>query len=118
MTEKNFHLRIKIWLEDEKGAIVFGRGRMRLLEMIESTGSLLRAAEEMKMSYRSAWGRLKSTEQLLGHPVIEQLPGQGRRGGSRLTPLGKGLLDKYRRLSEELERAGRQVFDEVSLVED
>lgn len=118
MTEKHFHLRIKFWLDDDEGAIVFGHGRMRLLEAIERTGSLLRAAEEMKMSYRSAWGRLKITEQRLGQPVIEHLPGQGRRGGSRLTPAGKSLLDKYRLLSEELEGTARRVFDKVSLVED
>jgi len=112
------HTRIKVWITDEQGQVVFGGGRMRLLDAIHRTGSILKAADELGMSYRSAWGRLKATEQRLGEPLIEKIPGAGRRGGSRLTPRGEELLSKYHRLIAALHGASDQTFDKIFLVDE
>lgn len=42
--------RSKVWLEDEEGNLVFGSGRLRILQAVRDTGSLYAAARELKMS--------------------------------------------------------------------
>lgn len=118
MGEIKLHARIKVWITDEDGQVIFGTGRMRLLDAIHRTGSILKASEELSMSYRSAWGRLKATEQRLGEPVIEKVPGAGRRGGSRLTARGKELLAKYHRLIDMLHESSEETFDQIFLVDE
>ena len=54
-------VRVHIWLETVDG-VAFGMGRLLLLDAIEETGSLKAAAEQLGMSYRAAWGKIKSTE--------------------------------------------------------
>ena len=74
----------------------FGMGRLQLLERIETCGSLKAAAEELGMSYRAAWGRLKASEERLGFPLLEN-SGQGRRAAS-LTVQARELLEWFERL--------------------
>ncbi len=50
---KNIHLKSNVWLEDRKGRIIFGLGRMRIQTAIEKCGSLNAAAKTLKMSYRA-----------------------------------------------------------------
>jgi len=74
----------------------------RLLRFIQEKGSLAMAAKELGLSYRSAWGRIRRLEKLLGFKLIEARPG-GRGGGSTsLTPRAKALLAHYRRARKHL----------------
>lgn len=59
-----------------------------LLEALDRTGSLQGVAEELGVSYRSAWGQLAALEHALGRPAAVKTKGHG----SVLTPLGAGLL--------------------------
>ncbi|WP_342153520.1 substrate-binding domain-containing protein [Methylorubrum sp. SB2] len=61
---------------------------MALLEALDRTGSLQGVAEELGVSYRSAWGQLAALEHALGRPAAVKTKGHG----SALTPLGAGLL--------------------------
>lgn len=92
-------VRLNLWLETEEG-MLFGLGRAQLLEQIEKQGSLNKAAKELGMSYRAAWGRLKNTEDVLGEALV--LKTRGRKGGS-LTPLGERILADYRQWAQEVE---------------
>ena len=77
--------KLKVWVtfgEDLK----FGDGRARLLELIEQRGSLRRAAGELAMSYRNAWGYLRDLERGAGFKFVERVPGGGPQGGMRLPP--------------------------------
>ncbi|MDR2504050.1 MAG: LysR family transcriptional regulator [Deltaproteobacteria bacterium] len=93
-------MRINLWLEAE-GGILLGRGRHTLLEKIDALGSLKQAAQELGMSYRAAWGKLKQTEEALGAPLIEKHG--SNRSGYRLTPLGREMLRHYREWLNEVE---------------
>jgi len=96
-------VRVRCHLEAEDGLPLVGRGRARLLELVESTGSLAEAARAMGMSYRNAWGVLREVSSAAGGPVVVSRRG-GRTGGStRLSPLGRGLLEEYRRAASVLE---------------
>jgi len=88
----------KIWLEKD-GQIVFGEGREEILKAVDEYGSLYSAARRLKMSYRSAWGKIKKAEERLGLKLVET-PTGGR--GLRLTAEGKRLLDEFHRLEADV----------------
>lgn len=100
MTEKKktFFIRSKVWIEDEGGKVVFGLGRLRMLEAIGRHGSIQAAAKELKMSYRAVWGRIKATEERLGAPLLVKSIGGASGGGSQLTPLALRLVEQFRQL--------------------
>lgn len=69
---RNYHIRSKIWIEDDTGNVIFGLGRLRMLMAIDRCGSLNAAAKELKMSYRGLWGKIKATEEGLGASLLHR----------------------------------------------
>jgi len=59
-----------------------------LLEQIRLLGSIAAAAEQVGLSYRHAWGRMRTMETLLGGALISKSRGRG----SVLSGLGEKLL--------------------------
>lgn len=94
-------LRLHLWLETDEG-VFFGTGRALLLVKIEEYGSLKRAAEDLGMSYRAAWGKIRATEEVLGVKLIAQ--NGCKKGGQHLTKHGLLLKEKYLLWFEEVER--------------
>lgn len=101
MTQDALHLRINLWLENEKGQFFFGMGRYVLLEQVNECGSLKQAAETLGMSYRAAWGKMKQAETMLGAPLIEKHG--SNRTGYKLTTLGYELMTRYKEWLREVE---------------
>ncbi|GAB6094638.1 hypothetical protein JCM14469_08900 [Desulfatiferula olefinivorans] len=95
---QNYHIRSKIWIEDDQGNVIFGLGRLRMLVAIDRCGSLNAAAKELKMSYRGLWGKIKATEEGLGAPLLNRKTGGDAGGGSQLTDLARRLIDEFRSL--------------------
>lgn len=87
-------IQCKIWLEKDE-EVLFGRGRLELLRGIREYGSLAETARHLGMSYRAAWGRLKSSENRLGHKLAEKVPALGRGQKLILTPLAEALIQDY-----------------------
>ncbi len=69
-----------------------------LLEAIEATGSINRAAATAGYSYRGAWLVLDAAANLATQPLVERTVGGARGGGSRLTPTAHALLAAWRQL--------------------
>jgi molybdate transport repressor ModE-like protein len=69
-----------------------------LLLSIQDTGSIAQAAKSVGLSYRYAWGLLRSAEKLFG----EQLLQTGRGRGTSLTPLAQKLVWADRRIAARL----------------
>ena len=69
-----------------------------LLLSIQDTGSIAQAAKSVGLSYRYAWGLLRSAETLFG----EQLLQTGRGRGTSLTPLAQKLVWADRRIAARL----------------
>lgn len=92
-----FNVRSKVWIEDDKGEVVFGLGRYRMLDTIQQTGSLNAAAKRLKMSYRAMWMRIRSSEQRLGKTLVER---DGN--GSRLTPYAHQLMLQFNKLQAQV----------------
>lgn len=93
-------MRMHLWFETDKG-VLFGLGRLQLLRQVERCGSLKAAAESLGMSYRGAWGKLKTTEEVLGQKLIERAA--NRRKGYHLTPFGRGIVQSFDAWFREVE---------------
>jgi len=71
----SLHLRI-----DFGGERSIGPGKVRLLELINETGSISAAGRALAMSYRQAWLLVDEMNQMFREPVvIAQTGGGGRR---------------------------------------
>ncbi len=106
-----FHIRSKIWIEDESGNVVFGLGRLKILDAIDRLGSIQGAAKELKMSYRAIWGRIKATEERLDRPLLIRNIGGRTGGGSQLTPFALNLLVHFRHLHHRITTLSDSEFE-------
>ncbi len=114
---KKLAIKSKIWIEDDKGSMVFGLGRLHILGAIEKHGSILAASKSLNMSYRAAWGKIKATEQRLGKSLLTRQVGGLSGGGSQLTPFAKALVKKFIYLQSLVEREVDLFFEEHFNVE-
>ena len=73
-----------------------GPGKIKLLELIRSTGSISAAARQMEMSYRRAWLLIDEVNGALKAPVVATATGGSGGGGAVLTPFGEALIAAYR----------------------
>jgi len=73
-----------------------GPGKIKLLELIRSTGSISAAARQMEMSYRRAWLLIDEVNGALKAQVVATATGGSGGGGAMLTPLGEALIAAYR----------------------
>lgn len=78
-----------------------GPGKIALLEEIERSGSLSKAARNLKMSYRRAWLLLEDLNRTLGQPVTTASVGGAGGGGAQITAFGRHVVAAFR----EIERA-------------
>lgn len=103
-------VRLHLWLE-ENDAVFFGTGRVLLLDKIEEHGSIRKAAEDLGMSYRAAWGKLKATEKTLGVELIEY--SRNKRDGCRLSETGKQLKEKFKLWFQEVEKTALTKAEDI-----
>lgn len=111
-TPRKLVVKSKIWIEDENGGLIFGSGRLRMLDAIERLGSILAAAKELSMSYRAVWGKIKATEERLGRMLLARQVGGAQGGGSELTPLGKELVERFRKLQTMAQEDADHLFED------
>jgi len=106
-------LRLHAWLENAEGLVLFGAGRLQILEAIGREGSLAAAAEALGMSYRGLWAKIRFSERRLGFALIETHAGRGPDSGTVLTPAARRLMARFARLQEQVQAAGRHAFAET-----
>ena len=102
-------LRSSHWIVDDRGNIVFGKGRLEILESIEKTGSINQTAKAMKMSYKTVWSKIKSTEKHLKNKIVHS----DRISGTRLTRAGRKLVTEFRLLNQRCIRSDDQIFEKI-----
>ncbi len=90
----------KIWIEKD-GDNVFGMGIFRLLSLVQETGSLHKAAQELRMSYRPAGGMVRDYEKRLGASLLEK--GRHGRTGAHLTSEGQEIMKCFEEVMKEME---------------
>ena len=87
-----------------KETTLLGPGKVRLLELIDETGSIAKAARLLGMSYRRAWLLIQSMTGGWKDSPVETASGGSSGGGTVLTPLGRDLVQVYREMEGELHR--------------
>ena len=102
--------RAKIWFERD-GHVALSDWRVQLLEAIDATGSLSAAAERMDVPYRTAWYKLREAETQLRTRLVETQSGGATGGGSRLTPAGREAVERFRRVTQGLDRLVQERFE-------
>jgi molybdate transport system regulatory protein len=108
-------LAYKAWIEKD-GYPVFGNGIYKLLKLVHDTGSLHKAAEALHMSYRAAWGKLRTFEGILNRELL--CKGRHGRTGAQLTETGHQMMVYFERLRKEIDRSQtegplRQILNEM-----
>ena len=96
-------------LVSEDGEIIMGKGRMDILDSIEETGSINKTAKALNMSYKSVWSKIRSTEDHYGQAVVHA----DRATGTKLTPAGRDLLQRYRKLTRRCRAVDDEIFSQV-----
>jgi len=83
-------------------AIAFGPGKADLLEALQATGSITKAAGRLGMSYMRAWMLIRTMNRCFHEPVVVAIRGgtQGG-GGAALTETGRQALTLYRRMERK-----------------
>lgn len=94
-----FDLRLRVMGRDEPA---LGPGKAALLEHIDASGSISKAAVAMGMSYSRAWRLVETMNSLFKAPLVETSAGGPKGGGARLTAEGREVLALYRSLEARL----------------
>lgn len=93
----------RIWLNIGNESFL-GQGKIELIEKIKEFGSLRKAAGEMKMSYRKAWGSIHKINDLAGKPLVILKHG-GKDGGiAEITETGEKAIILFKQLQEEIKK--------------
>lgn len=89
---------------------------VQLLEAVSGHGSITHAARAVGISYRTAWQRIESLNNLAETPLVARATGGSGGGGTHLTDAGERLLAQYRILEAEhqqfLERLSTRMGDD------
>lgn len=72
-----------------------------LLEALDATGSINKAARTAGLSYKGAWLLLEAACNLANEPLLETATGGAGGGGTQLTVAARGLLGAWRTLQHE-----------------
>jgi molybdate transport system regulatory protein len=104
-----FHIRAG----NRASELAIGPGKVALLEAIAQTGSLTSAAKRLNMSYRRAWLLMDETNRCLVGPAVETAAGGSQGGGTRLTPVGTDLVNRYRALEQQTATAVARQLESV-----
>jgi len=86
----------------------------RLLEAVQSSGSLAQAARSLRFSYRHIWGLLGKWEKAVGRPLVRLERGRG----AKLTEFGEKLMWAEQmaraRLDSQIEAVQQELQTELS----
>jgi molybdate transport system regulatory protein len=98
---------------DLGGGRTLGPGKVRLLEAIETTGSITQAGKALGMSYRRAWLLADDMNSCFRDAVISAQPGGAHGGGATLTPFGRKLIERYRAIENDAISATRKYLNDL-----
>ena len=97
-------LSAKIFLENGE-EFVFGPGRLELLKAVKELGSLRKAAQQLGMSYRWAWGRLNNAERDLQISLLTRTDAPIGGRPKVLTAEAHALLEWFEAVEANMQKA-------------
>ena len=90
----------KLAVETKFGTFL-GDTRIRLLEAIDTHGSISQAAKAVPLSYKAAWDAVDAMNNLADQALVERSTGGRHGGGTQLTDYGRRLISLYRTMEQE-----------------
>lgn len=91
----------------------FAGAQVQLLAAISDTGSISAAAKQVGISYKTAWDRIDTMNNMAEQPLVERSAGGAKGGGTQITPYGLKVLSGFQALREEhqayLDRLGKKL---------
>lgn len=112
---KKKEIRIRCWI-DIDGVRFFGPGRAELLSFIDESGSIVKAAKSMGMSYKKAWDMVDEMNTRGKKPFVVARKGGDKGGGSELTEAARKMLFKYNKLMDKLNAIVEKNSDILNIV--
>ena len=110
---KKLQVKTKTWIANKDGEILFGKGKTELLECIDKTGSILKAAAMMGINYKKAWVHLDTLQTNAGEQLVIKRQGRSENSGTRLTERAKELMKNYEILQKDIENYANKRFKEL-----
>lgn len=112
--DQTYYVKSRIWIcrGDES---FLGDGRIRLLQEIQNTGSISKAAKIMSMSYKKAWMLVQSMNKQSDSPIVERKTGGINGGGAELSKKGEELVLIYQEITRRNEAFLQDLLLEYSL---
>ena len=111
-------IKVKVWIEDENRNLIFGSGKTEILNQIDQTGSIAKAAQNVGMNYKKAWSHIKILEEYIEDDLVIAKKGRGEDSGTKLTSKAKELITLYKTLDEDIKNYSKQRFKELFLDKD
>src|SRR5438552_324294 len=102
----------KLWLNWD-GAFLMGPRYLRFLDAVERSGTIRAAGQEVGWSYRTCLNRIREMERVLGAKVLVTKRGGASRGGARLSPAARRLVQLFARWRREALRSSDVAFRKV-----
>ena len=108
-------IKVKVWIEDENRNLIFGSGKTEILNQIDQTGSIAKAAQNVGMNYKKAWSHIKILEEYIEDDLVLTKKGRAEDSGSKLTLKAKELMKLYKTLDEDIKEYSQKRFKELFL---
>ena len=90
--------------------VVLSDWRIRLLEAVDTAGSISGAAHQLDISYKLAWERIHEMEERLGQKLVDAQVGGVGGGGASLTPVARDYIHRWHTFSTGLTDVVREHF--------
>jgi molybdate transport system regulatory protein len=94
--------------------ISLGPGKVAVLEAIVLAGSINAAAKHLGMSYRRCWQLVDSMNKSFRMLLVETATGGAHGGGAVVTEYGIRVIDLYRRIERNAQRASAREIETLS----
>lgn len=104
-----YTLSLRVYGEEK----IFGPGIAELLERVDGTHSLRKAAMGMGMAYSKAWRIVKTAENALGFPLLASTVGGKGGGSAHLTERGRRFLLAYRKFESTVHAYADEIFEDL-----
>ena len=105
-------IKTKVWIENKGIGMVFGKGKLEILKLIDRYGSISAVAKHLGVSYKKVWNHIQILENNMNRKYVITSKGRGS-GGSELTQEAYDLINRFEQLSKEVEEYANRRFVEL-----
>ncbi len=96
----------------------FASAQIELLQAIEKCGSITQAAKHIGISYKTAWDRIDTMNNMSRKPLVNRSPGGPQGGGTVLTALGHRIIQGFNSLQDEHQKFIEHLGDKLHSLND